>query len=31
LIFDRSDKSWDEKIFQRDNPYKNISISIWGM
>jgi hypothetical protein len=31
LIFDRSDKAWEEKIFQREISYKNIRISIWGM
>jgi len=31
LIFDRSNKIWEEKVFQRENLYKNINISIWGM
>ncbi len=32
VLFDRNpQRSWDEKIFQRDEPYANTTIRIWGM
>jgi hypothetical protein len=32
LIFDRTpDKSWDEKIFVRDEAYQGTPIKVWGM
>ncbi len=31
LIFDRSEKSWEEKIFQREENYHNTPITVWGM
>jgi len=32
IIFDRStDKSWDDKIFQRSEQIHNKNINVWGM
>ena len=31
VIFDRSEKPWEEKIFKREEVYKNQKIIIWGM
>ncbi len=32
IIFDRNpDKSWDEKIFKRDESYQGKQITVWGM
>jgi len=31
LIFDRSEKSWEEKIFQREENYRELRIVVWGM
>jgi len=32
LIFDRTEnKTWDEKIFQKDYKYEGKSIKVWGM
>jgi hypothetical protein len=32
VIFDRSEgKSWEEKIFKREEKYQNKTITVWGM
>jgi hypothetical protein len=31
LIFDRSDKAWEDKVFQRQASYRDKLIAIWGM
>ena len=31
LIFDRSDKSWEEKLFQKQREYQGRTIGVWGM
>jgi hypothetical protein len=32
VIFDRSkEKTWDEKIFQREEEYHGKMIKVWGM
>ena len=31
LIFDRSARDWEEKIFQRDEPWQGRTIGVWGM
>lgn len=31
LIFDRSDKPWEEKIFRREEVYRGQTIQVWGM
>ena len=31
VIFDRSNKAWEEKIFIRKEVYKDQSITVWGM
>ncbi|MCP5048813.1 MAG: AAA family ATPase [bacterium] len=32
LVFDRDpDKSWEEKIFKKDRPFKNSHITVYGM
>jgi hypothetical protein len=31
LIFDRSDKAWEDKVFQRQASYRDKLITIWGM
>ena len=31
VIFDRSKKTWEEKIFKRKEVYKNQKIIVWGM
>ena len=32
IIFDRSeDKSWDDKIFYREEIFEKQTISVWGM
>ena len=31
VIFDRSDRPWEEKTFQRDEPYQGRQIRVWGM
>ena len=32
VIFDRSkDKSWEEKIFKREEQYQGKNIFVWGM
>ncbi len=31
IIFDRSTKSWDEKIYRRQETYDGKSITFWGM
>jgi hypothetical protein len=32
VIFDRTeDKSWEEKIFKREEPYQGHTIKVWGM
>ena len=32
VVFDRApEKSWDEKIFRRDERFREVSITVWGM
>lgn len=31
VIFDRSEKSWDEKIFKREKNHNGLKIVVWGM
>jgi hypothetical protein len=32
VIFDRTPgKAWEEKIFQRQERYRNATITVWGM
>lgn len=32
IIFDRSrERSWEEKVFQRRETHRNLSITVWGM
>lgn len=31
VIFDRSEKSWDEKIFKQCQPFNGLKIDVWGM
>ncbi|MEE4355025.1 MAG: ATP-binding protein [Desulfococcaceae bacterium] len=31
VIFDRGEKSWEEKIFQREEEYEGRKIQVWGM
>ncbi|SEH04614.1 AAA-like domain-containing protein [Candidatus Venteria ishoeyi] len=31
LIFDRSDKAWDEKVFRREEVYQGKVIGVWGV
>jgi len=32
VIFDRSkDKTWDKKIFQQEEVYRQKKIKVWGM
>jgi hypothetical protein len=31
LIFERSDKAWEDKVFQRQAAYRDKLITIWGM
>lgn len=31
LIFDRSNKAWEEKLFQREEIYREKKIVVWGM
>lgn len=31
IIFDRSEKTWEQKIFKREEVYKDCKIIVWGM
>lgn len=31
VIFDRGEKSWDEKIYRREETVKNRCITVWGL
>jgi len=31
VIFDRSTKSWKEKVFRRSEEFKGAPIEVWGM
>jgi len=31
VIFDRSEKSWNEKIFRKTSSFKCVDIIVWGM
>ncbi len=31
LIFDRSEKSWDKKIYQETRPVNDLVVHIWGL
>ncbi|MDJ0837382.1 MAG: ATP-binding protein [Acidobacteriota bacterium] len=31
ILFDRSDRNWDEKIFKAETTFKGVAVQTWGM